>query len=277
MDIETDYLIVGAGASGMAFADSLLAEADVDVVLVDRRERPGGHWRDAYPFVQLHTPSAYYGVTSTPLGQDRLIGSGRNQGFYEQAGADEICAYYDGVDGGARIGRASPVPRRSRPRGRRPGPRPEDRRRAHGLGAAAARGRDRAGVVHPRHPPAFLHRRRPRPPSGRSTICRRWSSSTSDSPSSVRERRASTPACGSSTRTSLPTGSAGSDPATCGSTTGPPCSRSTRWPRSCTASPSTRRPARRRRAWPTCSTGSSRPVACSGSTRRCRPRCSGPP
>ena len=97
MDIETDYLIVGAGASGLAFADSLLAEADVDVVLVDRRERPGGHWTDAYPFVQLHTPSAYYGVTSTPLGQDRLIESGRNQGFYEQAGADEICAYYEGV------------------------------------------------------------------------------------------------------------------------------------------------------------------------------------
>lgn len=97
MNIETDYLIVGAGASGMAFADSLLAEADVDVVLVDRREGPGGHWRDAYPFVQLHTPSAYYGVTSTPLGQDRLIESGRNQGFYEQAGAAEICAYFDGV------------------------------------------------------------------------------------------------------------------------------------------------------------------------------------
>jgi hypothetical protein len=97
MDIETDYLVVGAGASGMAFADSLLAEADVDLVLVDRRTAPGGHWRDAYPFVRLHTPSAYYGVSSTPLGQDRLIESGPNQGFYEQAGADEICDYYDAV------------------------------------------------------------------------------------------------------------------------------------------------------------------------------------
>src|SRR5690349_24907413 len=97
MDIETDYLVVGAGASGMAFADSLLTEADVDLVLVDRRAAPGGHWRDAYPFVRLHTPSAYYGVSSTPLGQDRLIESGPNQGFYEQAGADEICDYYDAV------------------------------------------------------------------------------------------------------------------------------------------------------------------------------------
>ncbi len=107
MQIETDYLVVGAGASGLAFADSLLAEADVDVVLVDRRERPGGHWQDAYPFVQLHTPSTYYGVTSTPLGNDRIIESGRNQGFYEQAGKDEICAYFEGVvnalDGRARF------------------------------------------------------------------------------------------------------------------------------------------------------------------------------
>jgi cation diffusion facilitator CzcD-associated flavoprotein CzcO len=66
MEIETDYLVVGAGASGLAFADSLLTEADVDVVLVDRREHAGGHWRDAYPFVRLHSPSAYYGVNSMP-------------------------------------------------------------------------------------------------------------------------------------------------------------------------------------------------------------------
>jgi len=97
MDIETDYLIVGAGASGLAFADSLLAEADVDVVLVDRRSHPGGHWRDVYPFVRLHSPSAYYGVNSMPLGQDRLIESGRNKGFYEQAGGDEICTYFESV------------------------------------------------------------------------------------------------------------------------------------------------------------------------------------
>ena len=97
MDIETDYLVVGAGASGLAFADTLLAEADVDVVIVDRRSHPGGHWRDAYPFIQLHAASAYYGVNSMHLGQDRLIESGRNAGFYEQAGGDEIRAYFERV------------------------------------------------------------------------------------------------------------------------------------------------------------------------------------
>ena len=60
--VETDYLVVGAGATGMAFVDTLVAESDVDVVMVDRRHRPGGHWLDAYPFVRLHQPSAYYGV-----------------------------------------------------------------------------------------------------------------------------------------------------------------------------------------------------------------------
>jgi NAD(P)-binding Rossmann-like domain len=92
--IETDYLVVGAGASGMAFADTLLAHSEADVVLVDRRHRPGGHWLDAYPFVRLHQPSAYYGVESRPLGNDRIDEHGPNAGFYERASAAEICDYY---------------------------------------------------------------------------------------------------------------------------------------------------------------------------------------
>ena len=55
--IDTDYLIVGAGAAGLAFADALIAASDADVVMVDRRHGPGGHWNDAYPFVCLHQPS----------------------------------------------------------------------------------------------------------------------------------------------------------------------------------------------------------------------------
>ena len=33
-ELETDYLVVGAGAAGMAFADSLITASDADVVLV---------------------------------------------------------------------------------------------------------------------------------------------------------------------------------------------------------------------------------------------------
>lgn len=96
-EIETDYLVVGAGASGMAFVDALVAESDVEALLVDRRHRPGGHWLDAYPFVRLHQPSAYYGVTSTVLGADRIDDSGPNAGFYERATSDEICDYFSRV------------------------------------------------------------------------------------------------------------------------------------------------------------------------------------
>ncbi len=93
--IETDYLIVGAGAGGMAFADMMLTRSQADLVIVDRRHQPGGHWRDAYPFVRLHQPSAIYGVDSTTLGSDRIDTFGPNAGFYERASAAEICAYYD--------------------------------------------------------------------------------------------------------------------------------------------------------------------------------------
>lgn len=92
--IETDYLVVGAGAAGMAFTDSLLTHSDATVTLVDRRYAPGGHWIDAYPYVRLHQPSAFYGVSSVPLGHDTIDQSGLNAGFYELASADELRAYY---------------------------------------------------------------------------------------------------------------------------------------------------------------------------------------
>lgn len=62
LEIEADYLVVGAGAMGMAFADTVITESDATVVIVDRNDQPGGHWLTAYPFVRLHQPSAYYGV-----------------------------------------------------------------------------------------------------------------------------------------------------------------------------------------------------------------------
>jgi hypothetical protein len=96
-EIDTDYLVVGAGAFGMGFVDSLIAHSDGDVVMVDRRHRPGGHWLDAYPFVRLHQPSANYGVNSRALGNDRIDDSGPNAGFYERATAGEICDYFNRV------------------------------------------------------------------------------------------------------------------------------------------------------------------------------------
>src|SRR5262245_13980904 len=81
----------------MAFAATVVADSDADVVIVDRRHAPGGHWNDAYPFVRLHQPAMYYGVNSMTLGTDTIEQSGLNGGMYAQAGAAEICGYYDRV------------------------------------------------------------------------------------------------------------------------------------------------------------------------------------
>ena len=93
--MQTDYLIIGSGAVGMAFADTLLTESDAHITLVDRRAKPGGHWNDAYSFVTLHQPSAFYGVNSTELGSRRKDDSGPNAGLYELASGAEINTYYD--------------------------------------------------------------------------------------------------------------------------------------------------------------------------------------
>lgn len=94
VDLQTDYLVIGAGISGLAFVDTLVAHSDADITIVDRRSAPGGHWTDVYPFVRLHSPSAYYGVDSLRLGQDRIDTDGLNAGLYERATADELWSYF---------------------------------------------------------------------------------------------------------------------------------------------------------------------------------------
>src|SRR4051794_13831467 len=82
---------------GMAFTDALIDHADVHVTLVDRRHAAGGHWQDAYPFVQLHQASLFYGVASTVLGHGAVQQSGPEAGLQERARRSEIQAYYDDV------------------------------------------------------------------------------------------------------------------------------------------------------------------------------------
>lgn len=92
-----DYLVVGAGAMGMAFTDALLAETDATVAIVDRRGRPGGHWNTSYPHVRLHQPSAFYGVNSRELGSGKKDSHGFNAGLYELASGTEVVTYFDQV------------------------------------------------------------------------------------------------------------------------------------------------------------------------------------
>lgn len=86
--LDTDYLIIGAGATGLAFADEMLnSSKSARIIMVDRRAKPGGHWNDAYDFVKLHQPSAYYGVNSEQLGQDK----------WGLASKFQILAYYERI------------------------------------------------------------------------------------------------------------------------------------------------------------------------------------
>lgn len=95
--LPTDYLVIGAGAMGMAFTDALIDHADVHVTLVDRRHAAGGHWQDAYPFVQLHQASVFYGVASTVLGSGAVQQRPPETGLQERARRAEIQAYYDDI------------------------------------------------------------------------------------------------------------------------------------------------------------------------------------
>ena len=72
----------------------MLRETDATFTIVDRRHAPGGHWNDAYPFVRLHQPSAYYGVSSRPLGGTQKDVMGFNAGYYELATGTEVTQYF---------------------------------------------------------------------------------------------------------------------------------------------------------------------------------------
>jgi hypothetical protein len=93
--LQADYVIIGAGAIGMAFADEMLEAGDADMIVVDNRHRPGGHWNDAYPFVRLHGATPLYGVNSRPLGDGPLDRAGLNAGLEPLPSGAEVCAYFD--------------------------------------------------------------------------------------------------------------------------------------------------------------------------------------
>jgi len=88
--LTCDYLVIGAGASAMAFVDELIHNSkEITVVMMDKRAKPGGHWNDAYDFVRLHQPAALYGVNSRRLGI----------GGEDLASKAQILSYYEDVLG----------------------------------------------------------------------------------------------------------------------------------------------------------------------------------
>jgi hypothetical protein len=95
--IEADYVVVGAGAAGMAFTDTLLHHGTSTIAIIDAGPGPGGHWNYSYPFVKLHLPSHHYGVESRVLGDSSLIRGGLNDGLLSMASGAGIVSYYHEV------------------------------------------------------------------------------------------------------------------------------------------------------------------------------------
>ena len=96
--LEADYLVIGAGATAMAFVDTLLGEQpEATVLMVDRLHHPGGHWNHAYPWVRVHQPSAWYGVASRELASGEKDKVGLNAGLYSMASGAEVLAHFDQV------------------------------------------------------------------------------------------------------------------------------------------------------------------------------------
>jgi hypothetical protein len=65
-----DYLVIGAGATGMCFVDVILRNSEKTVILVDKNKTPGGHWSDPYSYVKLHQNCHTYGIESISLDKE---------------------------------------------------------------------------------------------------------------------------------------------------------------------------------------------------------------
>merc|ERR1712180_436842 len=74
----------------MAFSDEIICtgkDKTTTIIMVDTRTSVGGHWNDAYDFVKMHQPAAYYGVNSEVLGS----------GGTDLASKYQILAYFEKV------------------------------------------------------------------------------------------------------------------------------------------------------------------------------------
>ena len=93
--LACDYLVVGAGTSGMSFIDTLLSEdKTAQIILVDKNSKPGGHWTTSYSFVRMHQPSCNYGVNSLQLGKSRDCWGNELFNIEDRATGSEIIEYY---------------------------------------------------------------------------------------------------------------------------------------------------------------------------------------
>ena len=96
--LQCDYLVIGAGTSGMSFVDTILAEdPKATMIVVDRNEKPGGHWVNVYPFCRLHQSACSYGVNSMTLGKNLDRKGNERWDAYDLPTGQEVVEYYERV------------------------------------------------------------------------------------------------------------------------------------------------------------------------------------
>mmetsp|Transcript_31682 Transcript_31682/g.57711 ORF Transcript_31682/g.57711 Transcript_31682/m.57711 type:complete len:517 (-) Transcript_31682:223-1773(-) len=81
-DVVCDYLVVGAGAMGMAFADEIVHKSNCSVVIVDIRKSPGGRLHEAVKRGRLLRPSSSLLSCSTPVSSPTVSGSEAGDVFF---------------------------------------------------------------------------------------------------------------------------------------------------------------------------------------------------
>ena len=89
--MEPDYLVIGSGAVGMAFVDTLLDESDAHIIIVDRHGNPGGHWNDAHPLWRC-TSRRPTNASTPPSWEAGAKDAAGPTPLYELAGGSEINA-----------------------------------------------------------------------------------------------------------------------------------------------------------------------------------------
>ena len=67
-ELTTDYLTIGAGALGMGFLDEIIRNSeDIQAVIVDVRDKPGGHSSTQSHVLTFIIFIKISGMTPTPL------------------------------------------------------------------------------------------------------------------------------------------------------------------------------------------------------------------
>jgi hypothetical protein len=93
--LHYDYLIIGSGISSLVFSSIILRKTNARIIIIDRYDRPGGAWNDAYGYAQLEYEPADFGIPTYPMSAFLAAQTHRDTG--SQIGPTAVLDYADKV------------------------------------------------------------------------------------------------------------------------------------------------------------------------------------